>query len=78
MPGVCIDDPETTVGAHLNGAGMGIKALDIHIADACAACHHWLDIKYAKDSIKAVRDLWHLQAIVRTQIRMVDDGTLKL
>lgn len=68
-----------TVPAHLNGGGMGLKHLDIFIADACDYCHWWLDVGYANLGIdRAVRDLWHMQAIFRTQIRMVKDGTLKL
>lgn len=68
-----------TVSAHYNGAGMGLKNLDIFIADACDKCHWWLDGGYAQMGVeRAVRDLWHLQAIMRTQIRMVNDGTLPI
>lgn len=79
VPEVCNFDPATTVAAHLNGAGMGIRALDIHIADACSACHEWLDGGYARHNIhRAVRDLYHMQAVIRTQVRMVEDGVLVL
>ena len=77
IPEVCINNPATTVGAHLNGAGLALKALDIHLADACSSCHEWLDGGYVRYGVsRAVRDLWHLQAILRTQTRMVEDGTL--
>ncbi len=79
IPGVCNNDPSTTVGAHLNGSGLALKALDIHLADCCAACHEWLDGGYARQNVdRAVRDFWHLQGVIRTQIRMVKDGTLTI
>lgn len=79
VPGVCCGDPATVIGAHLNGGGMGFKALDIHLADCCAACHSFLDGGYVQYSVdRDTRDLLHLQAVIRTQERMVKDGTLKL
>lgn len=74
---VCNHDTATTVPAHLNGAGMGLKHCDIHIAYACADCHAWLDGGYARAGVnRAVRDLYHLQAVIRTQQVMVREGTL--
>lgn len=80
VPGVCKQAPEneTTVPAHLNGAGMGIKHANIHFADCCDACHAWLDGGYVNDVNGQYRDVWHLQAIIRTQIRMIEEGVLKL
>lgn len=81
IPGVCKQAPEneTTIPAHLNGGGMAMKHLNIHIAYSCDACHDWLDGGYiqAGDS-RQTRDLCHLEAVVRTQIIMVEDGILKL
>ena len=45
--GVCNYNTETTVAAHLGGAGMGTKASDIHIAYCCSDCHSWLDGGYS-------------------------------
>jgi hypothetical protein len=79
VPGVCNFDRQTTVAAHLNGAGMGIKQLDIFIAYCCSDCHAWLDGGYINQGVlRAVRDLWHLQAIIRTQQKMVEDKTLNI
>ncbi len=84
VPGVCREAPEndTTVSAHLNGAGGGMKSLDIHIAYACFYCHNWLDGGYITSRVFSVprqeRDLLHLEAIIRTQAIMVEDGILKL
>lgn len=76
MEGVCNFDDSTTVLAHLNGAGMGIKSLDIHGAYSCSSCHAWLDGGYAKDYPREYRDLLHYQGIIRTQIMMVAAGLM--
>lgn len=81
VPGVCKTAPnnETTVPAHLNGYGMGGKHSSIHIAYACAECHAWLDGGYARDSANGqYRDVWHLEAVIRTQQIMIKDGVLEL
>lgn len=67
IPGVCNWKSETTVGGHLNGAGTGLKHHDIFLAWTCFACHAWFDGGYVKTSTREERDLWHLQAIFRTQ-----------
>lgn len=76
VAGVCNFDDSTTVLAHLNGAGMGIKSLDIHAAFACSNCHAWLDGGYAKDTAREFRDLHHYQGIVRTQRMWVQMGLI--
>lgn len=48
VPGVCQGGTETTVAAHSNwachgGKGMGRKASDAYVVNACFACHSWLD-----------------------------------
>ena len=80
VPGVCVPDPATTVLAHLNGAGMGMKNYSIHGAYACHECHAWLDHGWARYRLgtRSVRDLVHLQAVVRTQEIMIKDGFLIL
>ena len=80
VPGVCNHNPETTVLAHINGfrAG-GHKALNIHGAYACFNCHSWLDGGYIQSDVdKKDRDLIHLNAVIRTQIIMVEEGILVL
>lgn len=45
--GVCRGDSSTVVAAHSNqgihGKGMGQKASDAFIVNACFYCHNWLD-----------------------------------
>ena len=45
LPGICNNDPATTVWAHLNGfgKGMGMKTHDILGFPACSACHAAFD-----------------------------------
>lgn len=47
IPGVCNDDPATTIWAHSNelrhGKGMGKKSHDIFGAYSCSACHSVVD-----------------------------------
>lgn len=85
IPDVCNGNPETTVFAHINGAGMGLKHADIHGAYACSCCHDALDGRltifddnskptYSKSELK----LMHYDAMLRTQIIMIKDGILKL
>ena len=78
IPGVCNWNPETTVLAHLNGAGFGTKQFDIHGAFACSDCHAWLDYGYALNNVRAVRDLAHLLGMHKTQIIMIKSGVLVL
>ena len=78
LPGSCNHNPETTVLAHLNGAGMGIKHLNIHAAYTCSGCHSVIDghvkSEWTQDQLKR----WHLEGVIRTQIIMVKEGVLKL
>lgn len=45
IPGVCRDERETTVPAHIRDKhkGGGNKASDLSVADACEACHMVFD-----------------------------------
>lgn len=43
FPGICNFNPETTVLAHFNGAGMALKDDDDEGAYACSSCHDELD-----------------------------------
>ena len=72
--GVCNHNPETTVLAHLNGAGMAIKHHDLFACWACSDCHAWLDGGYVKTHFREQRDLYHLQAVLRTQKAMLGIG----
>lgn len=76
IPGVCNFNPETTVLAHLNGGGGGMKRLDIHGSYACSNCHDVVDHrKESGFSFDQVR-LMHLDGVIRTQEIMVKNGIM--
>jgi len=74
--GICNHDPQTTVLAHLGGAGWGRKQNDIHGAYCCSSCHDAVDgrrkTEYDKDSLK----LWHLEGVIRTQTILLEKGLI--
>lgn len=79
VPGICNGDPSTTVLAHLNGGGIGAKHHDIHGAFACSDCHSWLDGGYVQERAgRGTRDLYHLQAVIRTQCILIEQGLMEV
>ncbi len=80
IPGVCNGNPETTVLAHLNGGGMGMKHHNLVAAWSCSSCHAWLDGGYATATVPYIqnsrrdRDLYHLEGIIRTQQELLKMG----
>lgn len=74
VPFICNGDSSTTVLAHLNGAGLALKAHDHEAAYACSACHEWLDGGYVKTHTRAERDLYHLEGVINTQRLLVEQG----
>lgn len=76
IPGICNHNPETVILAHLGGAGLAIKAHDIHGAYACSACHDAIDgrtkTEYSRDELR----LMHLDGMVRTQLILIGDGLI--
>lgn len=68
IPGACNGDPETTVLAHRNGAGMSCKAEDHDAAYTCSGCHWYLDGGYVQfGHSRQERDRAHDSAILETQ-----------
>lgn len=77
IPGICNGNPESVVLAHLNGGGAGTKKPDYQGAYACFDCHNWLDGGYVQHgATRAERDLCHLEAIIRTQEKLVEKGLI--
>ena len=84
IPDICNFNPETTVLAHLNGGGAGMKHSDIHGAYCCSDCHDAIDGRayriatedyvYNREDLK----LMHLEGMVRTQIIMIEKGLIKI
>ncbi|MFA5875228.1 MAG: DUF1364 domain-containing protein [Candidatus Margulisiibacteriota bacterium] len=77
--GICNHNPETTVLAHLNGGGMGMKQNDLFGCFACSSCHETLDGGYVRMGLsRLTRDLYHLQAMQRTQEIWLKEGLIKV
>jgi len=74
LPGICCFDPETSVLAHLNGAGMGMKHNDIHAAIGCSQCHDVVDGRVKTEFSREYVELAHRQGVQRTQQIWVDEG----
>lgn len=76
LPGICNNNPETTVWAHLNGfgKGMGMKTHDILGFPACSSCHAAYD--QGKDRSKYVGDA--LRALCETLAGLVLSGLVSV
>lgn len=82
LPTICSHDAETTVYAHLSGVrfghGVGRKVSDLHGAWCCSACHDALDGRtktvFYKDDLK----LAHLEAVIETQLKLLEMGLIKI
>lgn len=82
LPG-CMNDTETVVLAHRNGAGMGTKASDYDAADCCAQCHDRLDGRveavFASGTKMPTDEIgWYFaRARLATIINRIERGILK-
>lgn len=82
MPGVCNFNPDTTVFAHIGGAGMGLKAHDIHGFYACSDCHDLIDNRNSVHIIKLI--VYEkiasecLRAMIETQSILIQKGLIQV
>ena len=80
LPSICSHNSETVVAAHSNwhehGRGMGIKASDVFVADACSACHAELD-QGNQFSEEEKRNYWE-RGFRATLLRRLEQGILKV
>ncbi len=67
---------ETVVLAHLNGAGLALKAYDVHGAYCCHSCHDVLDGRKPSDYDKEWLELIHLRGVIKTQEKMIEKGLM--
>lgn len=67
LNGICNFNTETTVLAHLNGGGVGMKRYDIHGAYCCSSCHDALDRRTHKDMELDYLKMAHYEGVFRTQ-----------
>ena len=78
IPGICNFDTDTTVFAHLNGAGWAMKHSSIHGAYCCSDCHDVVDFKVIYGWTPEQINLAHHEGVIRTQILMIKNGILVL
>ena len=76
----CMPENETVVFAHLNGAGMGLKALPIHGAYLCLNCHDIYDGRKQLDPPieREFLELEMYRAVINTQRIMTRNGIIQL
>lgn len=85
VPGVCNNDPDTTVFAHLPGnKGTSTKNHDLFGVYACNRCHDWLDGRnaativagYSSNSLSG--EINKMKAVQETQLKLVEKGILEV
>lgn len=81
VPGVCIGGTETTVPAHSpfgeDGKGAGQKADDCFTADACMACHDYIDGRGGYNATEEDKQFYFHRGLKRTLRNRLDRGILK-
>ena len=80
IPDVCCGDPATTVLAHFRMVEIkydGGKPPDIIGAWACFNCHDAVDRRRYKDLDFDFVRLCHLEGMVRTIAKLIEEGALK-
>lgn len=73
LPAICNFDPSTTVFAHINGAGVALKALDFQGAYCCSKCHSVVD---GHTRCGYDYDRYFLEGVIRTQVILYRKGLL--
>lgn len=78
IPSICNFNEETTIFAHINGAGMGMKHPNIIGSYTCSDCHSVIDGQKKSPFPQKDIKLFHFEGMVRTQILMIKNGVLIL
>lgn len=79
IPGICNFDETTTILAHKNGAGMGLKSNDAHAAFCCSACHDEIDCLQGNRKSEFTDDqilIMFYEGIFRTQLLLIALGLI--
>lgn len=77
IPGVCMGTRDTTVLAHLNGAGMARKHNDLLGAWCCWACHEVIDGRRRFSPSHLIKQ-YHYEGMVRTIEALADQGLIEI
>ena len=79
IPGVCNNNPETTVLAHYQApghGGMGTKSDDSSAAYACSSCHDTLDGRVPWAAGKDMEEWYWFRAMRRTWKLLLENEVL--
>lgn len=77
LPG-CEGGTETTILAHKNGAGIGIKNIDLLAAFSCNNCHNIVDGRVQYDMPPIEIKLQFYEGIFRTIQYWFDNGYIEI
>jgi hypothetical protein len=79
---ICNGNPETTVLAHVNGAGVARKSLDIFASYACSDCHSEIDrlpnLNHVVSFDDAIKIIKFYEGVFRSQKLMLDNKLIKI
>ena len=75
---VCNFNPETTVFAHRNGAGLALKASNLHGSYCCSSCHDVIDGRVPSGYTPVQIELMFFEGIMRTQLLLIEQGLVIL
>ena len=78
LDGICNFDPETTVFAHIGGAGMAKKMPDTEGAYCCSACHDVIDFRVPSGMSKVYVRLYHHEGAMRTRKILLEKGLIEI
>jgi len=73
---ICNFDERTTVFAHLGGAGWALKQPDFLGAYCCSSCHDVIDGRVKSSLTKDELKLDFYDAMVRTQLILIEKGLI--
>jgi hypothetical protein len=73
----CNGDTSTTVLAHSNGAGMGMKSDDFEAADMCSSCHDAYDGRTNIETHENTIEFCFVGARLETMENRIRRGILK-
>ncbi len=78
ISGCCNEDTETTVLAHIGGAGMAMKHNDIEASYCCSTCHDIIDGRSLSSFSQTQIKLWHHEGCMRTRKILIDKGLITI
>ena len=78
VPSICNWNPETTVLAHIGGAGMALKNNDLFGAFCCSSCHDAIDGRIKTSFTRDELSLMHYEGMKRTQEYWLSNEMIKI